>query len=452
MTNYFPAAGVSRSLRPCRVATIIGVVALAWGSLVPLREICHGAEYVIHISVDGLRPFFLQNLIDAGNAPNFKRLQDEGAWTSNARTDYSHTITLPNHTSMLTGRPVSQPAGMPNTTHHGYTSNGTPSSTTTLHNSGNLNVPYKASTFDVVHDAGLSTALYASKNKFVLYDQSYNDANGAENVYGRDKIDTYFVDEDPAPSNALTMHNQLLADAASDPANYTFVHYANADSAGHAHGWGSTSYLNAVAIVDGYLGSLLDLIDNNETLAGHTAIVLSADHGGSGNGHSTSTSASNYTIPFFVWGAGVGHGDLYAFNSATRTDPGATRPTYTQVGQPIRNGDGGNLALSLLGLGPIPGSLINAEQNLRVTMPGDYNQDGAIDAGDYTRWRDTLGQNVASGTGADGNGDGTISDADYTVWKSHFGNDAASSSTASVPEPATYIVVIIALLVVRLRR
>ena len=38
-----------------------------------------------------LRPSYLQTQINAGNAPNFKRFQDEGAWTNNARTDYTHT-------------------------------------------------------------------------------------------------------------------------------------------------------------------------------------------------------------------------------------------------------------------------------------------------------------------------------------------------------------------------
>ena len=53
-----------------------------------------------------------------------------------------------------------------------------------------------------------------------------------------------------------------------------------------------------------------------------------------------------------------------------------------------------------------------------------------VDAGDYTVWRNTLGQNVAAGSGADGNGDGMIDEDDYNVWRSNFG--ATSGSGASL--------------------
>ena len=53
------------------------------------------AEYVIHVSVDGMGASYLQALIDAGQVPTFKRIQSEGAWTNNARTDFDYTITVP---------------------------------------------------------------------------------------------------------------------------------------------------------------------------------------------------------------------------------------------------------------------------------------------------------------------------------------------------------------------
>jgi hypothetical protein len=225
------------------------------------------------------------------------------------------------------------------------------------------------------------------------------------------------------------MQTQLLTDIPANHFKYTFVHYADTDDAGHAYGWGSDPYNAAITRIDGYLGQLFDLVQTDPQLAGRTAIVLSADHGGTGTGHGDATLAVDYTIPFYAWGAGVGRGDLYSINASSRANPGTSRATYTSAGQPIRNGDGGNLALGLLGLGPIPGSLIDAAQDLRVAVPGDFDFDGYADAKDYVVWRKKLGV--------------SYTESDFTVWRAQFGwtpngNSLSGdlSGLGSVPEPA----------------
>jgi hypothetical protein len=383
--------------------------------------VSRGAEHVIHISVDGLNAQLMQQLIDEGKAPNFKRFQDEGAWTINARADYTQTNTLPNHTCMVTGRPVAQPEGMPNTTHHGYTENRGPERDGTLHKQGNPELGYIASVFDVVHDAGKSTALYASKPKFAIYDQSYDENHGAEHERGRDKIDTFFTAGDEPPRFSQSMNVRFLEDMAKNHFNYAFLHYRDTDTAGHALSWGSGGWFYSLRNVDAYLGEVFKLIENDDKLAGRTAIIVTTDHGGVGFGHSDATKVEDYTIPVMVWGAGVGRGELYAMNRETRSDPGAERVDYTVTDQPIRNGDTGNLALSLLGLGPIPGSLINAKQDLRVSMPGDYNLDGTVDTADSIVWKKLKGSNNPR---ADGNRDGKVDQADYELWKAHMGQSA----------------------------
>ena len=112
------------------------------------------------------------------------------------------------------------------------------------------------------------------------------------------------------------------------------------------------------------------MIANSSALSGKTAIILTADHGGTEDTHARPTDPANYTVPFFVWGPGVdAAADLYALNAATRLDPGAGRPDYDATVQPIRNGDGANLGLQLLGLGPVSGSSINVNQDLAVASP-----------------------------------------------------------------------------------
>ena len=85
---------------------------------------------------------------------------------------------------------------------------------------------------------------------------------------------------------------------------------------------------------------------------------------------------------------------------------------------------------------------------------GDYNGNGVVEAADYTFWRDTLGQSVASGMGADGNGDGTINPADYDHWKSRFGNVIGGAAAgAAVPEPSTsWLTILAASALLRRRR
>lgn len=57
-------------------------------------------------------------------------------------------------------------------------------------------------------------------------------------------------------------------------------------------------------------------------------------------------------------------------------------------------------------------------------LPGDYSGDFIVNAADYTIYRDQLGDQVASFSGADGNGNGIIDRADYLLWKSSYGDQA----------------------------
>ena len=119
--------------------------------------------------------------------------------------------------------------------------------------------------------------------------------------------------------------------------------------------------------MDAQLGRIFEMIESSPKFRGKVTIFLTSDHGGKDHDHSNHLLPEVYTIPVYTWGCGVARGkDLYALNQATRRDPGTGHPLHTDAVQPVRNGDGANLALKLLGLGPIPGSTINARQDLAV--------------------------------------------------------------------------------------
>lgn len=314
------------------------------------------AQHVVVLSVDGLAPRFLEMLLDGNKAPNFAALQKLAAWTHHARADKTHTITLPNHTCMLTGLPVSSTTKYGPHFAHNYVENIDPLPGDTLHR---YRVPagaYTGSMFDVAHDNGLSTAMYASKTKFVLYEQTYNGAGGADTVgvdNGTKKLDIVVIDQDPA-----TMVSTFVKQLESKPPALSFVHLNQPDGVGHGIGWGTPAYMTAVQMMDALLGQIVAAL-RAPNLVDHTALIVTADHGGVNNHHADQTDQRNFEIPFYVMAPGVAPGNAYdAFSN--RFQPGNENPGYEAEKQPLRNGDAGNLALFMLGLNPIPESVIHS--------------------------------------------------------------------------------------------
>jgi len=74
-----------------------------------------------------------------------------------------------------------------------------------------------------------------------------------------------------------------------------------------------------------------------------------------------------------------------------------------------------------------------------LTLPGDYNRDGHVDAADYAVWRDNLGKDT---TLANDDTAGVELD-DYSRWKAHFGQTSSGASkAAALPEPRAGVLLV----------
>ena len=66
------------------------------------------------------------------------------------------------------------------------------------------------------------------------------------------------------------------------------VHLLGIDRVGHAKGWQSEAYLQAVSRVDAQVGALLALLEA-KSLRQNTLIIIASDHGGIGTKHGGDT-------------------------------------------------------------------------------------------------------------------------------------------------------------------
>lgn len=322
-------------------------------------------DHVVLVSVDGCRPDAIDGPED-GPLPGFRRLL-RGPHTLQARTDAETTVTIPNHVSMVTGRPAGGASG------HGWRENTDPPAARhggTLHKQAGA---YVASMFDVAHDHGLATAAVVTKPKFAILAQSYDASNGAPDATGADdgraKIDLFTC----ARTTRMAREAAVAWLRCGQPRTLTLLHLAAPDAAGHGHGWDmapGSAYRKGIAEADAELEALLAAIDADERLRGRVAVVLTSDHGGGVpfKNHSEAREPVNYLVPFAVWlGADGPAVELVAANAGTRAVLPADRHAPDgDLPPPIRSSEAGNLVLQLLGLPAIPGSVANARQDLRL--------------------------------------------------------------------------------------
>src|SRR5690349_9475497 len=192
--------------------------------------------------------------------PNLYKFMRAGASTTNARTEREMTVTLPNHTGMVTGRRIEAATGG-----HGVTWNDDRSTPSTVQAAAGHDV---GSVFSAVDAAGGSTALFAAKTKFSLWQRSWPDA----------------IDRTTINMNNSALVDQLIADLPQDR-DFRFLHLSPPDVAGHAHGWMSRPYLRAVRQPDALVGRVVKAVNADPARKAGTTIMLTSDHGGHGPSH-----------------------------------------------------------------------------------------------------------------------------------------------------------------------
>lgn len=224
---------------------------------------------VLMISVDGLRP----DLIFRADTPNLRNLMARGSFTLWALT-VPLAVTLPSHTSMLTGVPVEV---------HGVTWNGDPPNSKSW--------PARPTLFAVAKQAGYRTAMVAGKSKFA-----------ALAVPGT--LDHCYVPPDMRGDSTVT--DTAAGWIRADAPQVLFVHLPLVDAAGHNYGWGSPEQITAVAKADRCIGRLLDALAQ-KNLLDSTVVLVTADHGGAGKSHGRGDDRSLH-IPWIIAGPGIRQG------------------------------------------------------------------------------------------------------------------------------------------------
>lgn len=233
------------------------------------------ASRVVIVSWDGAKPVVMKSLIDEGKLPTFASLQ-VGSYVDFDAQTVVPSVTLPSHTSMLTGRPISE---------HKITWNDY---------QPERGFVKSETVFELAKKQGIGTAMVATKEKFAHLNKP-------------ETIDHYFYER----GDAATATNRALEILEDTSVGLLFLHFKEPDAAGHAYGWGggskdeapSQQYMAALQEVDRVTGLLLAQLKSDESWD-QTVVIITSDHGGKGKSHG-SDSPEDTTIPWAATGGKI---------------------------------------------------------------------------------------------------------------------------------------------------
>jgi hypothetical protein len=232
-----------------------------------------GGPSVIVIGIDGLSV----DGVARANVPRLRDLMARSAWTLEAR-GVMPTLSSPNWASAINGAAPEQ---------HGITSNGY------LRHKVEFQPICRTAdgTFPTIF--GLLRAAYPTSRIAVFHDW-----DGFADLLEKHAPDVLRHVAGAAKTTAAA----IAYWTESRPA-FMFIHLDNVDRTGHAHGWFSRQYYEAVADADGYVGQVLDRVDA-VSARGSTYVLVTSDHGGTRHGHGKN-SLAEIQIPWILAGPGV---------------------------------------------------------------------------------------------------------------------------------------------------
>ncbi len=231
------------------------------------------AKHAVIFSIDGCRP----DVLLRADTPIIHNLLKEAAFTFYAETT-DIAITLPSHTSMLTGvKPAT----------HGINFNSDPPDGV---------YPKVPTVLEIAHAHGLTTGVFSTKSKFTVFTRP-------------NTIDYVAISKESSSADDIGIANKAAEAIKSHKPGAMLVHFGNNDRTGHAKGWDSPEQLEALAGADKSVGIVLQAL-KDAGIYNDTLIIISADHGGSGTNHGDKLQngekdwRSRY-IPWIAVGPGV---------------------------------------------------------------------------------------------------------------------------------------------------